>query len=82
MKPVGIEDLKEQNVSISRLYSTNNILDIVSDQQILRILDEHIPAQHRPTYLKIKYGDKVYKNDLNKLVECIKNILKEHGYEF
>lgn len=82
MKPVGIEDLKEQNVSISRLHSTNNILDIVSDKQILKILDENIPAQHRPTYLKIKYGDKVYKNDLNKLVECIKNILKEHGYEF
>ena len=82
MKPVGIEDLQSQNVSINRLSSDNTILDIVSDKQILNLLDERIPAQFRPTYLKLKYGNKVYKNELNKLLECIKSILKEHGYDF
>ena len=81
MKPVGIEDLQEQNVTINQLYSSSSIVDIVSNQQILKILDENIPAQYRPTYLKMKHGDKVYKNDLNKLTDCIKTILKEHGYD-
>jgi hypothetical protein len=82
MKPVGIEDLKEQNVHVARLSSQQSILELVSDQQILKLLDETIPAQHRSTYLKLKYGDKVYKNDLTKLLNCIKEILKDHGYEF
>lgn len=81
MRPVGIEDLKEQNFPISQLSSKNNILELVANEQILKILDENIPSQHRPTYLKLKYGDKVYKNDLNKLLECIRQILKEHGYD-
>ena len=81
MKPVGIEDLKEQNVHIARLSSQQSILELVSDQQILKLLDKAIPAQNRSTYLKLKYGDKVYKNDLTKLINCIKEILKDHGYE-
>ena len=56
MKPVGIEDLKEQNVSIPKLASHDSILEIVSNKQVLKILDENIPAQFRPTYLKLKYG--------------------------
>lgn len=82
MKPVGIEDLKEQNVNVPKLSSTQSILELVSDQQILKLLDENIPAQHRSTYLKLKYGDKVYKNDLTKLLNCIKDILRDNGYEF
>ena len=59
MKPVGIEDLKEQNVNIPRLSSSHSILEIVSNKQVLKILDENIPAQIRSTYLKLKYGDKI-----------------------
>ena len=81
MRPVGIEDLTAQNVSIPKLSSEQSILDIVSNEQILKILDENIPAQHRPTYLKLRYGDKVYKTELNKLLECIKEILKAHNYD-
>ena len=36
MKPVGIEDLKEQNVSIPKLASDNSILEIVSNKQVLK----------------------------------------------
>lgn len=80
MKPVGIEDLSGQQVSIPD--SNNSILDIVANEQIIKILDENIPASFRPTYLKLKYGDKVYKTDLVKLIECIKDILKEYNYDF
>jgi hypothetical protein len=81
MKPVGIEDLQEQNVSIPKLSSDSTIVDLVGNKQIISILDENIPAQHRTAYLKLKYGDKVYKTELNKLLECIRTILKEHNYD-
>ena len=81
MRPVGIEDLKEQNVSISQLSTENSVLELVANEQIIKILDEKIPSQHRATYLKLKYGDKVYKTDMNKLLDCIKEILQENDYE-
>lgn len=80
MKPVGIEDLQEQNVSINQLSSNSTISDIVANEQIIKILDEHIPAQFRSTYLKLKYGDKVYKTELKKLLDCIQKILTEQNY--
>lgn len=81
MKPVGIEDLQEQNVNITKLASQNTIADIVGNQQIIDILDRNVPAQHRAAYLKLKYGDKIYKTELNKLLECIQTILAAHNYD-
>lgn len=81
MKPVGISDLEQQHVTISQLNSQKSILEHVADQQILDILDREIPAQYRASYLKLKNGDKIYKTDLKKLTDCIKNILKEHNYD-
>lgn len=81
MKPVGIEDLEQQHVTISKLNSQSSILEHVANEQILDILDREIPAQYRSSYLKLKNGDKIYKTDLKNLTECIKNILKEHNYD-
>lgn len=78
MKPVGIDDLAE-NTQISQ--ENSSIADIVANEQIIAILDEHIPAQYRETYLRLKHGDKVYKSDLIKLVKIIKTILSENNYD-
>lgn len=78
MKPIGMEEVKDASSSIS---FENNILANIADQQIIDLLDQHIPAQYRETYLKLKYGDKVYKADLNKLCSVIADILKEHNYD-
>lgn len=80
MKPVGIEDLKDSNSAM--IQQDNNILSSIANEQIITILDKEIPAQHRETYLKLKYGDKVYKADLNKLCIIIKEILQNHNYDF
>lgn len=79
MKPVGIEDLKDNNTAM--IQQDNNILTSIANDQIISILDKEIPAQHRETYLKLKYGDKVYKADLNKLCSVIKDILQNHNYD-
>lgn len=81
MKPVGIEDLQNQHVYVPNLNSESSILDLVANQQILDILDKNIPVEHRSSYLKLKNGDKVYKSDLKKLLECIYQILKENNYD-
>jgi hypothetical protein len=78
MKPVGIDDLSE---SLTSGNAKHSILDIVANEQIITLLDKHIPAQYRETYLRLKHGDKVYKSDLVKLTKVIKNILSENNYD-
>lgn len=81
MKPVGIDDLQQQNIHINKLSSEKTILDLVANEQIIKILDREVTAPYRPTYLKLKYGEKVYKTDLSKLIEFIRSVLKEHNYD-
>ena len=78
MKPVGIEDLKETQKSFQKNY---DIAELVTRKQIIRILDEHVPAPYRETYLRLKYGERIYKSDLNKLLEITTKILEEHNYD-
>jgi DNA-directed RNA polymerase specialized sigma24 family protein len=78
MKPVGMDDVTE---SSSIHHSSSNILDIVANEQIIKLLDANIPAQYRETYLKLKHGDKVYKTDMVKLIKIIKTILSENNYD-
>ena len=78
MKPVGIEDLKETQKSFQKNY---DIAELVTRKQIIRILDEHVPAPYRETYLRLKFGERIYKSDLNKLLEITTKILEEHNYD-
>jgi hypothetical protein len=78
MKPIGMEDLKENYKN-----STNHdIVDTIFNQQIIDLLDQYIPFQHRETYLRLKYGEKIYKSDMNKLYVVIKQILADHGFNY
>lgn len=78
MKPIGMEDVQTTAPS---MMVDNNILSKIADKQIIDLLDKEIPAQHRETYLKLKYGDKVYKSDLTKLYNIIVDILQKHNYD-
>lgn len=78
MKPVGIEDLKETQKSFQKNY---DIAELVTRKQIIRILDEHVPAPYRETYLRLKFGERIYKSDLNKLLEITTKILEDHNYD-
>ena len=78
MKPVGIDDLKETQKSFQKNY---DIAELVTRKQIIRILDEHVPSPYRETYLRLKYGERIYKSDLNKLLEVTTKILEEHNYD-
>lgn len=45
--------------------------------EIIRFLDESLHGEHRTIYLKIKYGNKVYKNETDKLLVKIREILSD-----
>lgn len=75
MKPVAIEDIKEYFIHAS---NGQDISDTTFNKELIEMLDSHIPAQYRETYLKFKYGDKVSKGDLNKLLKAIKEILSSN----
>lgn len=79
MKPVGMEDLKDAPQPHNKLA---DIPDSIFNQQIIDLLDQHIPAQYRETYLRLKYGEKIYKSDMNKLQAVILQILRDHNYEY
>jgi len=64
-----IEDLKEYIQSKTDL---NKNLEI---KETIDYLEENLYGEHRTYYLKMKYGNKLYKNELNKLLVKIQEIL-------
>lgn len=78
MKPAAIEDMKEY---FSDNSETSDISDKVFNQEVIQLLDEKIPSQYREIYLRFKYGEKVNKSDLNKLLKIIKSILNHNEYD-
>jgi DNA-directed RNA polymerase specialized sigma24 family protein len=74
MKPVGIEDIEDYG---SKHHTKGDVSELVFNQEIIDLLDEKIPSSHRETYLKLKYGEKICKSDLNKLLQIIREIIDE-----
>jgi DNA-directed RNA polymerase specialized sigma24 family protein len=77
MKPVTMDETNDSSLQNKH----RSVLDAIANDQIIKILDENIPAQYREFYLKLKHGDKIYKADLIKLTKIIKTILSEHNYD-
>lgn len=77
MKPVAIEDIKEYFSD----HTNTDATDSMFNKELIDMLDTHIPSQYRETYLKFKYGEKVSKSDVNKLLKIIKDILESNDPE-
>jgi len=55
--------------------NTKDFVDHISDQQLVDFIEENLPVKYRSTYLKLKHGQKVIKNDKVKLQNFIKKKL-------
>jgi DNA-directed RNA polymerase specialized sigma24 family protein len=66
-----IEELKEY------LPNKKNDADKVANHEILDKIEEHLNGEHRQTYLKLKSGIKVTKNEITKLEKRISEIINE-----
>lgn len=67
-----IEELKDYLSAQDKTGATN-----VEEQELLDILDEELHGETREIYLKIKMGSKVYKNELSKLLNKIKELIND-----
>lgn len=74
MKPIGIEDSEDYG---SKHHTKGDVSDVVLNQEIIDLLDEKIPLLYRESYLKLKYGEKINKSDLTKLISIIRDIINE-----
>ena len=74
MKPVGIDNLSENNNELS----SDNFVSQISNKEIIDLIDNNISIKNRPIFLKLKGGIKVSKLETKKLLLEIKNILKDH----
>jgi DNA-directed RNA polymerase specialized sigma24 family protein len=74
MKPVTIEKIQENSKEIT----IDNFINNISNQEIIKIIDENISIKNRPIFLKLLGGIKIPKPEINKLVKEIKTILNNH----
>lgn len=72
MQPTGID-----NIDYEEQYD-KSVVDILSNDEIITIIENNIHTKFRESYLKLKGGSRISKQDLTNLQEHIKEILKEH----
>lgn len=77
MRPIGIDNITEDNKEILK----DNLIQNISDKEIINLIDKNISIKNRPIFLKLKGGCKVPKTDLKKLINEIKKILKDHDID-
>lgn len=73
MQPVYIETETPNHPS-------NNFITELQNQEIINFLDANIEVNHRETYLKLKHGDKIPKQQLIKLQEHIRSLIERHKW--
>tara|TARA_B100002019_G_scaffold73571_1_gene63555 strand:+ start:8821 stop:9441 length:621 start_codon:yes stop_codon:yes gene_type:complete len=64
MQPIYIENQDPEN--------KKNFIDHLSNQELIENIEELLPIKYRETFLKIKYGNKVSKNEKVKLQNYLK----------
>jgi hypothetical protein len=75
--------MKPSNIEKETEFKKNdiNMLDFINNNHIISIIEDQISTKHRETYLKLKGGAKVPKQDLVKLRDHIKLILQNNNID-
>lgn len=75
MKPSNIDN------NDNTANSTTDLSDLISNKELLKIIEDNIETKYRETYLRLKGGSKVPKQDLLKLQDHIAHILQNNNLE-
>jgi hypothetical protein len=73
MQPIDIDNTDYK--------SENSLLDNISNNELIKIIEDKIHTKYREIYLKIKGGVKVSKNDIIQLQKHIQFLLKDYNHE-
>jgi len=76
MQPSYINDHENLNNSLVK----DELFNSVQNNEIVKFLDQSIQSEYRETYLKLKHGIKIPKQQLNKLKKHISELLKENKW--
>jgi len=74
MKPIALDSLTDNTDELIN----NNLLNNISNQEIINLIDKNISIKNRPIFLRLRGGSKVPKAQLKKLIVEIQQILKNH----
>jgi DNA-directed RNA polymerase specialized sigma24 family protein len=70
MQPIYIENKDPEN--------KQNFIDHLSNQELIDKIEQILPIKYRETFLKIKYGNKVLKNEKVKLQNYLKKRFRNY----
>lgn len=73
MKPLNIED--EHN---NFQDNSTDLFEAISNSEIINIIEDNIETKYRETYLRLKGGSKVSRQDLLKLKDHISHLLQNY----
>ena len=73
MKPLNIDNEGHN------LKSSTDISDILSNKELINLIESNLETKYRETYLKLKGGNKIHKKDLVKLQDHIAHILQNNN---
>lgn len=59
------------------ITNPSSMLDSISDNEIIKFLDQNIYSEYRETYLRLKHGEKITKQKLSKLQNHIAFLMKD-----
>lgn len=74
MQPSYIDKEPESSHS-----SSSDLVESISNKEVLEFLDLNVSSEHRENYLKLKHGLKIPKQQLLKLKQYIQNLIVEHN---
>lgn len=72
MKPINIDSDNND------IQSSTDISEYISNSELITIIEDNLETKYRETYLRLKGGAKVAKQDLLKLQDHIAHILQNH----
>lgn len=75
MKPINIDNESHH------LKSSKDISELLSNKELINLIEKNIENKYREIYLKLKGGNKINKKDLTKLQDHIAHILQNNNIE-
>jgi hypothetical protein len=77
MHPIGIDSVNDENERT--MHFIDNI-DSIDYKELLTIINEELPINLRPLFLRLKFGSKLTKLQKTKIQTAVKEILIKYGY--
>jgi hypothetical protein len=60
---------------------SKDLSTLVQNQEIIKFLDSHVMSDYRESYLKLKHGQKIPKQQLTKLKMHIISLMEDHKWK-